>query len=352
MKNEEFKESLSLLKESARRESLDADSKIVFMSDFHMGDGSGRDDFRANGRLVSDALALYYYPEGWKLVLNGDIEELHKFSPGAIRKAYPELYEMFGKFQALGRLRKLVGNHDHALYALQQDEFPLYDALRYERGEDTLLVFHGHQSNNLYVKYISISDFLVRFLVAPLKIRNGDKSITSRRRFRAERRIYGASKDAGIVSITGHTHRPLFESYSKYDNLRWTMENLLRQYANSPEELKKDIVARIGIYSSEFKRLTRSEKKLKISQSLYEKEEIVLPCIFNSGCATGHGGFTAIEIENGNISLVHWTKDGNSKPYLDRQLASRRLLGGTQWCRYTLGTDSLEYVFAKVRMLR
>ncbi len=352
MKTEEFKESLKLLNESARKEILEDDSKIVFMSDFHMGDGSSYDDFLPNKQLVQDALRRFYYPGGWKLVLNGDIEELHKYSLGAIRKAYPELYGIFGEFQSQGRLRKLVGNHDHALHTLQHGEFELYDAIRFERGQDTLLVFHGHQSNNLYVKYLSISDFLVRFFVAPLKIRNRDKSVDSKRRFRAERRIYGASKDAGIVSVTGHTHRPLFESYSKYDTLRWTMETLLRQYAMAPEAEKKDIVTRIGIYSAEFKRLTRSEKKQKISQSLYEKEEMVLPCIFNSGCATGRGGFTAIEIEKGNISLVHWSKDGNSKPYLERQMASRYLLAGTPWCRYTLDSDSLEYVFAKVRMLR
>jgi hypothetical protein len=80
---------------------------------------------------------------------------------------------------------------------------------------------------------------------------------------RHERRIYKASKRLGLVSIAGHTHRPLFESLSKYDSLRYSMESLIRDYP-------------------------RADK---------EERDFVIPCLFNTGCATGGSGLTAIEIE-------------------------------------------------------
>ena len=56
------------------------------MSDLHLGDGGPRDDFRPNAELVHDVLRDYYLEAGYSLVLNGDIEELQRFSYAKIRK--------------------------------------------------------------------------------------------------------------------------------------------------------------------------------------------------------------------------------------------------------------------------
>ena len=63
---------------------LDAASRIVVVSDLHMGDGSANDDLRRNGELLASALERRYLEGGSTLILNGDIEDLQKFpSPGS-----------------------------------------------------------------------------------------------------------------------------------------------------------------------------------------------------------------------------------------------------------------------------
>jgi UDP-2,3-diacylglucosamine pyrophosphatase LpxH len=351
MKMQEFMTTMRSLVDGARTRRLDGDARYVFLSDLHMGNRTSRDDFRRNEELVLGALTEHYLPQSWKLVLNGDIEELHKFQPKDIRAAYPELYECFGRFRDKDGLVKIVGNHDLGLLLHDSGEFPLDHALKLDAADGSILAFHGHQSYKFFMKYNYLSDFIVRYIADPLKIQNGELPMTSKRRFKAERRIYRASKELGMITVAGHTHRPLFESYSKYDSLRWNIESLLRQYTHAQGEEKERIVSLIEIYAAEFKRLSKKEKKNKVSRSLYEREDLLVPCMFNSGCATAQGGFTAIEIEHGDISLVYWSKEGSVRPYIEREALFKDRPEGTPWQRYTLAKDSLEYVFARIKLL-
>ncbi|PKL24246.1 MAG: metallophosphoesterase [Spirochaetae bacterium HGW-Spirochaetae-3] len=351
MKAQEFMGTMRTMFEQARRESLGPDSRIVFLSDLHMGDRGPRDDFRHNAELVVETLSERYLAEGWKLVLNGDVEELHKFKPEAIRSAYDDVYGLFGRFAGNGDLVKILGNHDLAMLLYEEHEFRLEHALRLDRADGSVLAFHGHQSSKFFMKYNYLSDFIVRYIANPLKIKNEELPVTSKRRFKAERRIYRASKELGVVTIAGHTHRPLFESFSKYDTLRWTIESLLRRYTAEAEDEKERIASLIAVYSAEFKRLSRKERGDKVSRSLYEREELLAPCMFNSGCATGRSGYTAIEIRGDDISLVYWTRSGRARPYIDREALYMDTLAGTPWIRYTVATDSLEYIMARARLL-
>ena len=351
MKMLEFMSTMRTMLEQSKRELLGNESKIIFLSDLHMGDRSSRDDFRHNADMVVDALYSRYLAGGWKLVLNGDVEELHKFKPRAIRVAYDELYGVFRNFDSGGRLVKIVGNHDLAMLLCDDHEFKLEHSLRLDRPDGSILAFHGHQSSKLFMKYNYLSDFIVRYVADPLKIKNADIPMTSKRRYKAERRIYRASKEMGIISIVGHTHRPLFESFSKYDTLRWNIETMLRRYSSESVEAKEKTAALIAVFSAEFKQLSKKERKSKVSRSLYEREELLVPCMFNSGCATGRSGFTAMEINGDEISLVYWTKAGSAKPYMEREALSRETLAGTAWTRYTVASDSLEYVMARSKLL-
>ena len=347
----EFMATMKTMYEQARREAISPDSKLVFLSDLHMGDGSSRDVFRHNAELVGDALASRYLADGYTLVLNGDIEELYKFKPVAIRTAYQDLYGLFKSFDQRDRLVKIVGNHDLAMLLYDDHGFKLDHALRLDRPDGTILAFHGHQSSKLFMKYNYLTDFIVRYVANPLKIQNSEVPMTSKRRFKAERRIYRASKELGIITIAGHTHRPLFESYSKYDTLRWNIESLLRRYSTESPDAREQTAALIAVYSAEFKRLSKKERKGKVSRSLYEREELLVPCMFNSGCATGKSGFTALEMNGDEIALVYWTKAGIAKPYMDREAFDREDLAGTTWTRYTVARDSLEYVMARAKLL-
>ncbi|MCK7513152.1 MAG: hypothetical protein MZV70_60105 [Desulfobacterales bacterium] len=60
-----------------------ADDKLVVFSDLHLGDGGKDDDFAKNARLYVEALDAYYAQQKYILALNGDIEELARFSLGA-----------------------------------------------------------------------------------------------------------------------------------------------------------------------------------------------------------------------------------------------------------------------------
>ncbi|MDP3176291.1 MAG: metallophosphoesterase, partial [Spirochaetaceae bacterium] len=137
MNFKEFLGSFREFLESSPAEELREDSRYVFLSDLHMGDGSDRDDLASNGRLILDALARYL-EGGYTLVLGGDIEELQKFSLKIIKRTWSDIYEIFDAFAARGALRKIVGNHDLALLRHEDHPYPLIHGLRLIRDGNTL----------------------------------------------------------------------------------------------------------------------------------------------------------------------------------------------------------------------
>jgi UDP-2,3-diacylglucosamine pyrophosphatase LpxH len=331
--------------------SIDGDGRYVFLSDLHMGDGGGSDDLEHNRELAITTLRDWYLERGYTLILGGDIEELQKFKLSRIRRAWGEMYEIFDAFAARGALRKLVGNHDLSLLREAGYPYPLYHGLRLERSGRSLFCFHGHQASRLFVKHKYLSDFIVRYLAKPLKVKNASISGDSRQRFKAERRIYRASKRLGIVSVCGHTHRPLFESLSKYDSLRWSIEELLREYPSSPPDRKARIAELVGLYRGEYERLKKGELRWGLSKSLYEEKSLLIPCVFNSGCATGKNGITALETEGGRIGLVHWAREGKARPYLLEEAQMKDRIEGGDAARYLLRQADLGQVFARLDLL-
>jgi UDP-2,3-diacylglucosamine pyrophosphatase LpxH len=334
---------------------LDDSSRLVFISDLHMGDGGGRDDLARNRELIQAALSRWYLERGYTLILGGDVEDLQKFRLSAIRKAWPELYATFDAFAAKGALYKLVGNHDLALLREKAYPYPLSHGLRIEADGQSVFAFHGHQASKLFAEHRYLSGFVVRYLAKPLKVKNASVSADSRQRFKAERRIYRASKKLGIVSLCGHTHRPLFESLSKYDSLRWSIEDLLREYPASSGDRRERIAGLVDLYRRECGRLGKKELRHGLSKSLYEEKALLIPCVFNSGCATGRKGISAIEIEGsrggGRIQLVHWAKEGASRPYLVEEALLKDALGDSGIARYLLRQADLAQVFARIQLL-
>ena len=353
MRFSDFLASFAELLESAPREELGPQSRYVFLSDLHMGDGGPRDDLAPNGELVAAVLARWYLERGYVLVLNGDIEDLSKFRMKEIRRAWGQLYALFDAFAERGRLRKIVGNHDLALLRREDRPYELLHALALEYGGRTILAFHGHQSSRIFIKHKYLSDFVVRYLAKPLKVPNAGISTDSKRRFKAERRIYRASKRLGILTIAGHTHRPLFESRSKYDSLRWSIEELLREYAAATpgSEARARAASLIATYRAELERLGRKRRGAGPSRGLYEEGPLLIPCMFNSGCATGKNGITAIEIEGDSIGLVHWAAEGRARGYIEGEALLKDLIPGTGYARYLLKTDSLDEIFARIELL-
>lgn len=351
MKMKEFLSSLSTLAASAERVAIDDDTRLVFLSDLHLGDGTAGDDGQRNAPLLEAALGSWYEPRGYGLVLNGDVEELHKFPLRSIVAAHRGLYELFDRFAARGALRKIVGNHDLGLLAEKDYPYRLEHAVRYEWKGRPLLAYHGHQASRFFVDFNYLSDFIVRWLANPLRIRNAEIPLTSRRRFKTERRVYRGSRRLGLVSIIGHTHRPLFESLTKYDRLRHALETLLRRYSLAEAGEREALSRTIDAYATEFSRISSTRRGADAGRSLYAEKDALLPCLFNSGCATGRHGATALEIAAGRIALVHWTRAGTERPYIAAEAVGSEDLPGTPYRHWVLAEEPLDYMFARLELL-
>ena len=78
---------------------------------------------------------------------------------------------------------------------------------------------------------------------------------------------------------------------------------------------------------------------------------LLITCVFNSGCATGKHGVSAIEVEGGKISLVHWAREGKTRPYLLEEALSKDGIEGSDVSRYILKQADLDYVFARIDLL-
>ena len=350
MKEPHFARSLLSQLDSAPVLTLGAGDRIVVMSDFHMGKGGRGDDFARNGALVADVLEKHYLERGWTLVLNGDIEELQRYSLPAVMARWKRMYGIFDRFAAAGRFHKTIGNHDEELRSARGYPYPILDALRVETASMPLFVYHGHQVSKMFVQYNHFIRAIIRYLMTPAGIKNVSVSKDRRKRFFVERRVYGFSRRHGIVSILGHTHRPLFESLSKYDYLKYETERLCRAYPQAESAEKLALAERVRTINREFRKIRRRDRRRSLLKSLYG-DDLLVPCVFNLGCAIGKKGITALEIDRDHISLVYWFTEGHEKKYVRRGDFAVETLEGTSRRRVVLNSDRLDYVKARIDLL-
>lgn len=325
--------------------------RLVIFSDLHLGDGGSNDDFLANSKMFLHVLEHYYYTRGYTLVLNGDIEELQRFSLREIEQQWDRFYALLKRFDGGNRLFKLVGNHDYELITMSRSRYPfaIQEAIKFAYGEEEIFVIHGHQASGYLDKWHRFNTYVLRYLANPLGIKNRSVSHDSRKQYRTERRIYDFSSDRKIMTIIGHTHRPLFESHSKIDSLKFKIERHLRNYTGSDKTKQQRIRDEVIEYKRSLARLYEQESSQSIENSLYN--QLVVPSIFNSGCVIGKRGMTGIEIRGGTIRLVHWFDSNTSERYLKRDADDLSHLDKTDYYRKTLKSDSLDYVFARIKLL-
>ncbi|NCN04100.1 MAG: metallophosphoesterase [Spirochaetales bacterium] len=345
---ESFVRLQELFDKSEIRTLTDQDKYVIF-SDFHIGNGTRSDDFKQNASLTIRVLEEYY-DQGYHLILNGDVEELQRFSLTDIHESWPEIFALFSAFSESGRLTKLYGNHDFSLLREKESGFRVFESLRFDYHGNSLFVFHGHQTIRFYYEESALSTFLLRHIATPLGIKNKSVSHSSSKRFTTEKRVYHFSSLTGVLSIIGHTHRPLFESMSKLDSLRFEIERLCRKYPRASTEKKGRIEERIGNLKKELARLLERDDKLDNRRSLYDNS-LVVPCLFNSGAVIAKNGITNLVIENGEMALVHWFDRQRRKrvkysvPYEAKQLAKSSIYS------VEMKRDSLDYIFSRIRLL-
>ncbi len=219
----------------APRLSFGDDERIAIVCDFHMGVGDYADDFAHNAPIALYALETYLY-DGFTLILAGDMEELwENANPRTIIAAHYPIYHLFQRFHERGRLIKLYGNHDelwkrpamvrrylwYTRYGRRtRNPTPLLKGLQvhaallliHRPSTQTLLVIHGHQGDPhwLYPPARLIVRYFWRFLQ-----RYGFRDPTSpaqnnHRRIILEERLARWVHARYQPILSGHTHHPLF----------------------------------------------------------------------------------------------------------------------------------------------
>ncbi len=330
-------------------------SRILILSDLHMGNGGRRDEFRHNAPLVESVMKRFYLPNRYSLILNGDIEELFKFPLSSIVTRWRHIYDLFMQFDENGFFYRTFGNHDASL--LDEKDYLLepylLESLKLKYHQDDMLVFHGHQASVfLWETYPFVSRSVVwflRYIAKPFGIRNFSIAYNSRRRFAIERSIYEFSNKAKIVSVIGHTHRPLFESLSKVDYLNYRIEELCRAYTGAEEKERGVIQGKIVALKEELDDCYNQGKKIGLRSGVYNN--LTIPSVFNSGCAIGKRGITALEIDHEKIRLVYWYNGKQSRKYLSDRDSRPVRLDGTGYYRIVLNEERLDYVFSRLHLL-
>lgn len=216
----------------ARVVPLDANSRYVFLSDSHRGDGSLSDEFTRNQLVYLHALR-HYFRHGYTFVEVGDGDELWEHSITHIKEAHYEVFETIREYSDAGRLIVIWGNHNIQLsdkeyvaknyytyyHQHKQMAFDFLQGiepceaivLRNEGTGQEFLVLHGHQGDFLndqawYPTMLSLKYFW-RYLHA-FGIRNPASPVKNRhKRHKIEKNFnkWIAKHDRAL--ICGHTHR-------------------------------------------------------------------------------------------------------------------------------------------------
>lgn len=330
---------------------LSQDERWVIFSDLHMGDGGSTDDFTANSDLFIKSLSRYYGAREFNLLLNGDVEELQRFSLKKISSKWSDVYKVFDEFATNRRLIKTIGNHDLKLSVIEDNpfEYDLYDSYRFGHKKNDLFIFHGHQASKKFQSHNQMIGFTLKYLANPLGIKNYSVAHDSRKQYNIEKRVYGYSAYNKIASVIGHTHRPLFESLHKVERLKYKIEQLCRDLATMkhPDD---EVKAIIKANKKDLKKYYKNNVDTNFQNYVYNTI-FHIPCLFNSGCVIGKRGMTCLEIEDNSIRLVHWFDKKISEKYLTKSGYEPEPLKGTDYYRMVLNEETLDYIFTRIKYL-
>lgn len=344
-------ENLDKLFDKSETIPLDNTQKWVIFSDLHVGDGSSTDDFRTNSHLFLTALKDFYNKKDYGLILNGDVEELQRFSLKKITTKWPDLYQTFELFSKKDKFIKTIGNHDLELEYKEKVPFKEYlkESIKLNYKNDNIFVFHGHQASKKFQKHNELIGFTLKYFANPLGIKNYSVAHSSKKQYNIEKRVYHYSSYNKIASIIGHTHRPLFESLHKVERLKYKVEQLCRDFSQHNQNEGK-ISEAIKLLKKDIKKYYKENTDHNYQSYVYNAAFHV-PCVFNSGCVIGKRGMTCIEIEDGNISLVHWFDKKISKKYLQQSGYEPTELPNTDYYRMVINKESLDYIFTRIKFL-
>lgn len=123
-----------------------ADGPIYFVSDTHLGDGTGADRFMYPNQLMSLLNRIDQEPNA-QLVLLGDLMELWATSLEPVLIKHAPIFALLGKLSANHPVTYVVGNHDCVpwYYFVGQGAGTVQVAERFTGARGALVAVHGHQ---------------------------------------------------------------------------------------------------------------------------------------------------------------------------------------------------------------
>lgn len=203
------------------------------MSDCHRGVGNHGDNFLQNQNLFFAALK-YYYERGFTYIELGDGDELwENRSLKRIIEIHSDAFWLISQFYQRGRFFMLYGNHDYKkknnnylkqhcelYYCDSCDQYcELLKGMEAKEGivlEDCcsgheIFLVHGHQGDLMNDKLWHITKFLVRYIWRPLELLGAADPTSAARNYhkrkKTEFRLSNWAKKEQVMLIAGHTHR-------------------------------------------------------------------------------------------------------------------------------------------------
>lgn len=200
--------------ETAPQLPITNDTKYVFFSDCHRGNGSNNDNFLKNENAYLAALE-YYYKNDFCYIEVGDGDELwENRCLKQIKEIHEKVFSLLSCFQKENRMYMLFGNHD-----MVKKNMPfIHEALIFCHKNKTtqLRVTHGHQADFLNSVLWKLTRFLVRYFWTPLEslgyLDPTSAAKNNTRRQKTEKRLIRYAKEKDCLILCGHTHRPVFGS--------------------------------------------------------------------------------------------------------------------------------------------
>jgi len=309
---------------------LEIGKKNYFIfSDFHLGDGGGADDFHKNEEAFLTALD-FYFAKGYSLIMLGDIEEFWQFDLDKIVERYDET--VYAKIKEFGndKVFRVFGNHDREWGPLDDpvqkpsmSRGAVNEALKMKllnQDKPSVLLVHGHQGSIESDKTSWISRFFVRVFkrIEPITDFLGLTEYPDATKSQIvkdyERIFYSWAKDNDAIVICGHSHRAIFASRSRVEELDDKRRELQveLQSSRSKKERKK-------ILKELDKLLRQKTKEMQKNRDIdpLEPEGEAKAHYFNTGCGLYRDGITGLEIEGDQIRLVKWHRDVSVKPHFE-----------------------------------
>lgn len=211
---------------------LHEDDKVVFISDCHRGDGSYKDPLMQNLTIYKGALK-YYLKSNFKLVEIGDGDDLWRNKDYRyIGYYYQDIYELLLEFKKKNSLYLFFGNHDivkkykkkfikiinkskgERFYKILKnlyEDLDFYEVAKFNRKDQEIFVFHGHQVDIMNSSFWRLSRFLVRNIWTPIESIGikvpTSPSVNLNKAMNVDKVLLEWSKRNNKKIIAGHTHR-------------------------------------------------------------------------------------------------------------------------------------------------